>query len=103
MHLFINFLICTKLLWLCNVSALYGNITTAASAALIDPHLPERFVSLSSSDTGEFAVHGFKMYLFKGTVLSNLTLLFLQKKLHNIVCFLFENDRVNTVNYQTVI
>lgn len=52
------------------------NITsTAASAALIDPLLPEWFDSLSISDMGEFEVYGFKIYLFKGTALSNLPFL----------------------------
>lgn len=49
------------------------NITS--TAALIDPLLPEWFHSLSISDMGEFAVYGFKIYLFKGTVLSNLPFL----------------------------
>lgn len=42
----------------------HPNITS--TAALIDPLLPEWFHSLSISDMGEFAVHGFKIYLFKG-------------------------------------
>lgn len=50
----------------------HPNITS--TAALIDP-LYEWFHSLSISDMGEFAVHGFKIYLFKGTVLSNLPFL----------------------------
>lgn len=61
------FFACGFSLWLCySQFHCIGNITTAASAALIDPPYPEWFDLLSNSVPGWVAMHGCKHSSWKG-------------------------------------